>query len=253
MDNNSSITQHNREIHQNYAAWLRKPVLQKVYASFYKKIEKQINPKLEGLVVEIGSGMGNIKKIIPNCITTDLFSNPWIDQVESMYNLSFPDKSVSHLILFDVWHHLEFPVAALNEASRVLVSGGKIILLEPAMSFLGKIIYGFFHHEPLGYNIKLNDASSNLDFSVINRYFAAQSSAQRVFIEREISSIFNTFNICHLEKITDFSYWGSGGFSGKQLYPNFMYPIIKIIDKILGLFPSIFSARLLVVLEKNEV
>ena len=84
---------------------------------------------------------------------TDLFPNPWIDRVESAYNLSFSDNSISHLILFDVWHHLEYPVNALKEAHRVLTSGGTLIIMEPAMSVLGRIVYGKFHHEPLGLSL----------------------------------------------------------------------------------------------------
>ena len=91
--------------------------------------------------------MGNIKTVIPECITSDLFENPWLDRVENIYKLSFDKESVSNLILFDVWHHLEYPAKALAEASRVLVPQGRLIIMEPAMSLLGKIVYGNFHRK----------------------------------------------------------------------------------------------------------
>ena len=50
----------------------------------------------------------------------DLFSNPWLDRRENCYAMNFADGSVSHLILFDVWHHLRYPGTALREFHRVL-------------------------------------------------------------------------------------------------------------------------------------
>ena len=92
--------------------------------------------------------MGRIKDVIPQCVTTDLFPNPWLDRQENCYQLSFADGSVSHLILFDVWHHLRYPGTALREFHRVLAPGGRLILFEPAASWVGRLVYHFFHHEP---------------------------------------------------------------------------------------------------------
>src|SRR5688572_10398282 len=99
------VEQHNIEIQRNMKAWDRKPMLRRVYRDFYRQVAAQINPKIPGPVVEIGSGMGRIKDVIPACVTTDLFANPWLDRSENCYRLSFSDGAVSHLILFDVWHH----------------------------------------------------------------------------------------------------------------------------------------------------
>ena len=82
--------------------------------------------------------MGNIRDHLPECITTDLFPNPWLDRVENA-QLSFYDSSVGHLTLFDVWHHLEYPANALAEFRRVLVPRGRVIILEPAMSVGGPV------------------------------------------------------------------------------------------------------------------
>jgi hypothetical protein len=103
------IDQHNIEIEQNRQAWHRKPVLQRAYRDFHRRIAAHIDRSIEGKIVELGSGIGNIRDVIPTCLRTDLFPNPWIDQVENAYDLTFGDGAVSHLILFDVFHHLEFP------------------------------------------------------------------------------------------------------------------------------------------------
>ena len=77
-----------------------------MYSQFYREIARGLNPAVPGLIVELGSGMGNVKEHIPQCITTDIFPNPWLDRVENAYHLSFGQGEVSNLILFDVWHHL---------------------------------------------------------------------------------------------------------------------------------------------------
>jgi len=101
MNSNTSIPeeQHNIEIHENLQSWNNKPILRKVYQKFYKLIKTGVDENLGGKIVELGSGIGNLKSIIPEAICTDLFENPWLDQVENAYNLSFDDNSVSNLIL----------------------------------------------------------------------------------------------------------------------------------------------------------
>ena len=243
--------QHNIEIHENRISWEKKPALQKAYGHLYSLISAQVDCQLPGVKLEVGSGMGNIKKFIPDCMTSDLFPNPWLDRVESIYGLNFSEESVSHLILFDVWHHLEYPANALEEAKRVLVPGGRLILMEPAMSVLGRMVYGRCHHEPVGFEIPLSARIADMTQPDSNRYFAAQSSAHRIFKNRELPALLEGWKMESLQQITSFAYWGTGGFSGPRLYPDHFYPVIHGLDKILGLIPSLFSARLLITLTKQ--
>jgi SAM-dependent methyltransferase len=241
------IQQHNKEIYLNKSSWDKKPALKKAYYELYKKIELQITDKTVGKTLEIGSGIGRIKDIIPYCTTSDIFDNPWLERNENAYQLNYPNNSLSNIVLFDVWHHLEYPMAFLSEANRVLKPGGKIILMEPDMSMIGKFVYGNLHHEPLGFNhsFDLNPAAKQ------NEYFAAQSTAYRFFVAKEIDLPSNQWNLNYTKRIVSFAYLASGGFSKPSLYPQFLYSFVATLDKILGAFPSLFSARLLVCLEKK--
>mgnify|MGYP001814106170 FL=1 len=142
-------SRHNDEIAQNLEHWNRKPSLQKSYSAFHQLMAQYLAEPAGGQVVELGSGIGNIKETIPDCLRTDLFPNPWIDQVENAYQLSFSDESVSNLIMFDVFHHLRYPGTALAEAFRVCSPGGRLIIFEPCVSLLGRLVYGPLHAEPL--------------------------------------------------------------------------------------------------------
>jgi len=243
--------QHNVEIQQNLKYWQSKPILQKIYKQFYLQLASYINLNKTGKIVELGSGIGNMKSVVPQCISTDIFPNPWLDQVENAYQLSFTNGEVSHLILFDVFHHLEFPGTAFDEFDRVLNQGGRVILIEPCISWLGRIVYGLLHHEPIGYKDDITwKAHSKFD-PANNSYYAAQGNATRIFVKKESLNHLTNWKIVEIKRFSALAYVGSGGYSKPQMYPNFMYGMIKGIEKICDLFPTLFATRLVVVLEKN--
>jgi SAM-dependent methyltransferase len=244
-----SSGQHNIEIHENLKFWNSKSILRKIYNDFYSNINSNINRSIPGYIVELGSGIGAIKTVIPECITTDLFPNEGIDSVESVYNLSFKDKSVSNFILFDVFHHIEFPGDAFNEMYRTLNKNGRIILFEPSMSVLGFLIFGLFHHEPIGFGKKIK--WNNFTSTYVPKYYAAQGNAFRLFVKNTHFNLYNDkWRIHKIERKAVISYVLSGGYRGKQLYPEKWYSFMKKADKIFDFFPAIFSTRLLIVLDK---
>ena len=245
-----SIEQHLIEMRYNQAAWRQRPVLRKVYAHFYELILRALAP-VPGPTVELGSGIGTAKQFVPNCITTDIFPNPWLDQQENAYALTFPDASVSNLILLDVFHHLAYPGTALMELHRVLRVNGRVIILEPAMSLLGKLIYGLFHHEPLGLREQISWFAPDGFDPRQTGYYAAQATASKVFLGNQFKGELSSWNIPILESFPDIAYVASGGFSKPQLYPSSLLPVIRGCEKILALWPNIFATRLLVVLQKK--
>ena len=246
------VEQHNIEIQRNRQAWSRKPMLREIYHGFYRQIAAQLDPQQTGPVVELGSGMGRIKEVIPGCVTTDLFPNPWLDRHENCYQLSFADSSVSHLILFDVWHHLRYPGTALREFHRVLAPGGRLILFEPAASWVGRLVYHFFHHEPVAVRDPITwDAPDGFTANDAD-YYAAQGSATRLFWWGESRDRLTGWRIRELTPVASFNYFASGGFSGPQLGGRFLHSLMRGLDYICSPFPRAFAARLLVVLEKEK-
>lgn len=246
------IEQHNIEIHENRKAWESKPVLREVYADLYRLIAANLAPS-EGDTrnLELGSGMGNVKAFIADCITSDIFPNPWLDRTENAYALSFADQSLANVILFDVWHHLEYPANALAEVARVLQPGGRLLVMDPAMSATGRFVYGLFHHEPLAFDAAFEPRAVPLPNVHDLPYFAAQSSATRLLVKREIPELLEGWRAVAIEHITSFAYLASGGFRGRQLYPDQFLPAMRLVDRVLGTLPSLFAARSLVVMERN--
>jgi SAM-dependent methyltransferase len=273
------LGQHQTEIERNRRAWDSKPLLREVYGSFYRRIIGLMDRSLPGRIVEIGSGIGNLKSHLPEAISTDLFSNPWLDLVCDAYELPFVTGSLSHLILFDVLHHLQRPNAFLREARRALRAEGRLILFEPYISLSSLPVYGLLHHEPVGLGrpIDLSDAAPDL-----RGYYAAQGNATRLFFRQGRTLLGQSsrseptncgrdaqprvhadqrvgpawvagsggwpagWRVFHREAMSSFCYLLSGGFSKPAFYPGRWLSRLQRLDAVLSRWPRLFGARCLV-------
>jgi len=244
------LEQHNIEIQKNLRSWERKPLLRRIYRDFYTCIVALIDRSIEGRILEIGSGIGNLKDQVPESISSDLFPNPWLDLVCDGYELPFKDGTLSHIILFDVFHHLEAPRAFLREARRALQPRGRVIIFDPYISLASWPVYGLLHHEPIGWSEPINFDER---FDPPRGYYAAQGNATRLFFRRQFPDWLRGWEVFHAAAMARFSYLLSGGFSKPALYPAACYPLLTGIDEALSWCPALFGARCLVGLRpENE-
>ena len=88
------------------SVWNRKPVLRAIYEDFYDRIAAMCTP---GLTIEIGGGIGNLKRRLPNVVVTDIQFAPWLDCVADAHHLPFADGAAANIVMVDVLHHVEFP------------------------------------------------------------------------------------------------------------------------------------------------
>jgi SAM-dependent methyltransferase len=245
--------QHNREIHENLRLWERKPELQAEYARFYRLIAQRLEGIPAGPVLECGSGIGNLKSVLPAAITSDLFPNPWLDRQENIYALTCADASLGGVVLFDVFHHLQYPGAALRELQRVLLPGGRVVILDPAAGLLGRIVLQLFHHEPLALNEPITwDPPSGFDPTVTS-YYAAQGNAWRVFGGDQYRSELSAWKRPVPTYCPALPWLLTGGFRGPSLARGPLRPLAELTERLLGLAPRLFASRMLVVLEKPNL
>jgi len=242
---------HQDLIKKNYRLWSRKPILHRCYVEFHRLMAGYLSRLPDGKIVELGSGMGNIHETIPDCLRTDLFPYPWIDQVENAYKLTFTVASLSDLLMVDVFHHLRYPGTALKEFQRVLKPGGRVIMMEPGLSALGYLVFGPLHPEPIGTAKQIQwSAPEGWSPEKID-YYSGQGNAARIFVQNYFASELRDWKVVEVKRIPALAYAASGGYSGPQLYPTFAYPFVKLLEKLMQPFPKLFTTRLLVVLENK--
>jgi SAM-dependent methyltransferase len=134
------------ELQRYLGVWERKPVLRAVYDDFYRRI---VAACLPGRTLEIGGGIGNLKRRIPDVIATDIQHGPWLDCVADAQRLPFADGTITNIVMVDVLHHLEYPCNFFRTAERVLRPGGRIIMVEPAITWGSTLFYRVLHDEPV--------------------------------------------------------------------------------------------------------
>ena len=114
-----------------------KGFLNNIYKDFYNEFKNTQKP--DGIFVEIGSGAGFIKEVLPLTITSDVIKGPDIDKVFLAEKMPFKNTSISTFFMTDTLHHIKNPERAFQEMSRCLKKGGKIVMIEPYNSFLSKV------------------------------------------------------------------------------------------------------------------
>jgi SAM-dependent methyltransferase len=159
------------------------------------------------------------------------------------YELPFRPASLSHLVLFDVFHHLQAPNAFLLEARRVLDPAGRLILFEPYISWTSYPICGLLHHDPVALKEPINRASS---LPRPRDYYAAQGNATRLFIRKEIPSWPKGWVVFHAEAFSCFHYLLSGGYSKPACYPPGWLGALRRIEVKLSRWPRVLGGRCLV-------
>ena len=129
-----------------WIVWEDKPALRAIYRAYYEEIRARCRP---GQTREIGGGSGNLMNFMPAVISTDIVPAPWLDALADAQRLPFAAASFDNIAMFDVLHHLERPRMFFQETERVLRPGGRVVMVEPAITPLSGLFYRNFHPEPV--------------------------------------------------------------------------------------------------------
>lgn len=226
----------------HHAIILQKPFLRRLYNDWYSVFIKCARQIKKGLYLEIGSGGGFLKDVFPEVITSDIAKLPDVDRVFNAEELPFSDNELGCIMMMNVFHHIPKPYLFLKEAQRSLVKGGKIVMIEPANSALGRFIYKRYHYEPF-------DETGAREITPGHRLSNSNQALPYIYFERDLGLFKKEFPELRINSIkyhSPFSYVISGGVSRSAMLPYFTYPFIKCVEwlltpfsKQLGLFCTI--------------
>jgi len=209
---------------------LKKRFMRELYTNWYTQFKELLEDLPDGKIVEIGSGGGFIKDLIPETITSDVIELPNNDMTFSALEMPFAKGSIKAILMIDTFHHLPDCGQFLSEAQRVLVPGGLILMVEPANSWWGRFIYQNFHHEPF-------NPKGDWTFPSTGPLSGANGALPWIVFRRDrkrFEQSFPDLKLLHFKNHTPLRYLISGGFTMKQLFPGFMYKPVLFIEKLLS-------------------
>lgn len=227
----------------------RKAALRMFYSEVYARYAAVVArcPK-EGLVVELGSGGGFSKEIIPGIITSDTIAYDGIDRVIDATKMPFANGSVRTLVMMNVFHHIPDVAAFLKEAARVLIPGGRVFMLDQHPGWISKPLFKWVHHEGFDDRVAdwkfqssgpLSGANGALAWIVFQR--------DRVQFERQ----FPELHVFRYEPHTPLRYWLSGGLKTWSLLPSWAVPFATKLDAFLMRLTPQFGSFVDIEIEKR--
>ncbi len=238
-------------IHREMLA--HKQMLREVFIEFHRIFHKLDDKyfSASGSRIEIGAGIAPIRDSYSDVLATDVVYGDHLDQVLDAENMDLPDSSVRTIYGQNCFHHFPHPDRFFSELNRVLAPGGGAILLEPYYgpfaTFLFKRLFkteGFDKEFPsweMPLAGPMNGANQALSYIVFVR--------DRVDFERKYPKL----EITHQQLCQNhFKYLISGGLNFRQLLPNWVTPVINIVQIILSPLNFWLSLHHIVVITKQS-
>ena len=233
--------------------WEQKSVLRRIYnEEFFSRL---LFFRKDGVSVEVGAGPGFFKSKLPGVISTDIVWCPWLDAVADAQKLPFRSSTVTNIFGVDMLHHIASPMTFLIEAQRILIPGGRLILVEPWVTPFSYIIYRYLHQEDCDLSDRpweLSDSNATLGKKAFD---GNQAIPYLLFAPRHRSQTLASLPALTplvIEPFCLFAYLLSMGFKPMNFLPEVLYPAVSKIEKLtMPLWRRAAALRVFLVLEKS--
>lgn len=233
------------EVRLHREVWQRKPILRQVYRRWYETIRRSCVP---GKTLEIGGGCGNFKEYWPELVSCDVVDAPWLDFQADCMALPVEDGTYDNIVGVDVLHHLYDPDAALRELARCVRVGGRLVFVEPYVSWFSRGVRARFHTEKQDltrdviYDSEKKPEEANL--AIPTRIFVRSRS--------EFEGRFPLLRIVRVRFSDMFAYPLSGGFRRGSLLPQRVLRVVDRLEPVVGFLARWLGFKMLIVLEVRK-
>jgi SAM-dependent methyltransferase len=231
------------------ASWNRRPLVRALYKSWFGELCASL-AEVDGRSIELGAGIAMLPQTCPRVEATDVEPTPWVSEIADAEALPYDDCTLANLVLVDVFHHLARPARFLDEAVRVLVPGGRVLVLDPYCSPVSTRTYRWFHHE----RTDLSAAPFDDDASIADAPLASNQARSTLAFFRhgdELVERWPMFRIVERRRLALLAYPLSGGFTGRQLVPAGLGRGLARLERRLGLLAALMATRCLVALQRQ--
>lgn len=231
--------------------WKAKPALRAIYQDYYRRLLATSRP---GRLLEIGGGSGRLRDYNADAVLTDIQPAPWVDAATDAQALPFADATFDTIVMVDVLHHIEHPPRFFREATRTLKPGGRLVMLDPAITPLSNIIFRLTHPEPV--DMRSDPFSDDEPNPARDPYDANQAVPTLIFSRAAGRARFDAENprlaVKQVSRLSLFAYPLSGGFRPWSLIPTFMVrPMLQLERLLLPIIGWAMAFRMLVVIERR--
>ncbi|MBN2370159.1 MAG: class I SAM-dependent methyltransferase [Vicinamibacteria bacterium] len=138
-------------LEEHRRVWNRKRALARIYGVWFNRLLAEL--RADSRVLEVGAGPGFLSDYARRhradlrLWSCDLIAAPWNDFTANGESLPIRTASLDGVLAFDVIHHLADPAAFFGECRRVLVSRGRVVVVEPWVTPFSFPIYKWIHRE----------------------------------------------------------------------------------------------------------
>jgi SAM-dependent methyltransferase len=231
--------------------WNRKGTLRAIYSDFHQRLERECPA---GKLLDIGGGSAHFKVYRPDVVSLDIQAFSGIDVVADAHLMPFADQTFHGIVMLDVLHHLQKPIAFLREVERVLRPGGRIAMIEPGMSIVSSVFYGKFHQEPVDLTAdpfaegRVQSSTDPWDANQAIPTLMFSTEAGRRKVERAVPGL----RVVQAQWLSLVAYPLSGGFKRWCLLPErFVKPLLAVEEICVPLCGPLLAFRLFIVLERS--
>jgi SAM-dependent methyltransferase len=224
-----------------------KPFLRKLYREWYELILESL-PRVEGRVLELGSGAGFFQEVLPSLLTSEIVAWDGVALVTDGRRLPVRSGSLRAIVMTDVFHHFSDPRSFLREAARCVRPDGAVAMVEPWVTAWSRIVYRYLHHEPFV------PAASEWEFPPEGPLSGANGALPWIVFRRDrlrFEREFPEWSIDRVKPLMPVRYLLSGGVSLRSLMPGFTFSAWRLAEEALSPIMDAVAMFALIVLRRR--